>query len=137
LLCSLAAQATAREALPRTRGQLYERVLRWFLTGAHRSLDDPSAPVRDDVEVEALLQILAPLAFTFATQPAGWTDLMPSDNLLNAIRSAGPALTDLGRAAKDVLRELSVGAGVLVPDGDPSAGRSARYLFCTGRWPNI
>jgi hypothetical protein len=68
--------------------------------GAHRSLDDPGAPVRDDVEVEALLQILAPLAFTFATQPAGWTDLMPSDNLLNAIRSAGPAFTDLGRAAK-------------------------------------
>ena len=129
LLCSLAAQAAAREALPRTRGQLYERVLRWFLTGAHRSLDNLGAPVRDDVEVEALLQILAPLAFTFATQPAGWTDLMPSDNLLNAIRSAGPAFTDLGRAAKDVLRELSVGAGVLVPDGDPSAGRSPRYLF--------
>jgi predicted NACHT family NTPase len=34
LLCSLAAQVTDREALPRTRGQLYERVLRWFLTGA-------------------------------------------------------------------------------------------------------
>jgi hypothetical protein len=70
LLCSLAAQVTAREALPRTRGQLYERVLRWFLTGAHRSLDDLGAPVRDDVEVEALLQILAPLAFTFAASPS-------------------------------------------------------------------
>jgi HEAT repeat protein len=129
LMCSLAAQAPGREALPRTRGQLYERVLQWFLTGAHRSLDDPRAPARDNVEVEALLQILAPLAFAFATQPAGWTDLMPTDNLLNAIRAAGPAFTELNRPAKDVLRDLSVGAGVLVPDGDPSAGRSPRYLF--------
>ena len=129
LLCSLAAQAPGGEALPRTRGQLYERVLRWFLTGTHRSLDDPGAPARDNVEVEALLQILAPLAFAFATQPAGWTDLMSTDSLLNAIRAVGPAFTELRRPAKDVLRDLSVDAGVLVPDGDPSAGRSARYLF--------
>ena len=129
LLCSLAAQAPGSQALPATRGQLYERVLRWFLTGAHRSLDDPGAPARDNLEVEALLQILAPLAFTFATQPAGWTDLMPTESLLNAIRAAGPAFTELRRPAKDVLRDLSVGAGVLVPDGDPSAGRSTRYLF--------
>jgi hypothetical protein len=84
--------------------------------------------VRDDVEVEDLLQILAPLAFTFATQPAGWTDLMPTDRVLNAISAAGPAFTGLGRPA-DVLRDLSIRAGVLVPDGDPSAGRSPRYLF--------
>ena len=129
LLCSLAAAAPGGEALPATRGQLYERVLQWFLTGTHRSLDDPSAPARDNVEVDALLQILAPLAFTFATQPAGWTDLMPTDSLLNAIRAAGPAFTELQRPAKDVLRDLSVGAGVLVPDADPSAGRSPRHLF--------
>jgi hypothetical protein len=129
LLCSLAAQAPSRQDLPATRGQLYERVLQWFLTGAHRSVDDPGAPARDDVEVDALLQILAPVAYTFATRPAGWTDLMPTDSLLNAIRSAGPAFAELQRAAKDVLRDLSVGTGVLVPDGDPSAGRSPRYLF--------
>jgi HEAT repeat protein len=129
LLCSLAAQVPGREALPRSRGQLYERVLQWFLTGTHRSADDSEAPARDNVEVEALLQILAPLAYTFATWPAGWTDLMPSDRILNAIRAAGPAFTELHRPAKDVLRELSVGAGVLVPDSDPSAGRSVRYLF--------
>jgi hypothetical protein len=128
LLCSLAAE-TGGEALPATRGQLFERVLRWFLTGAHRRLDDPSAPLRDDVEVEALLQILAPLALTFATKPTGWTDLMPADGLLNAIRAAGPAFTDRHCPAGDVLRELSVGAGVLVPDGDPSGGRSPPYLF--------
>jgi predicted NACHT family NTPase len=73
LLCSLAAQAPGSQALPATRGQLYERVLRWFLTGTHRSPDDLGAPSRDNLEVEALLQILAPLAFSFAIQPAGWT----------------------------------------------------------------
>ena len=129
LLCSLALQALDGASLPATRGQLYERVLRWFLTRAHRSLDDPGAPALDDVQVDALLQILAPMAYTFATQPAGWTDLMPGDSLLNAIRTAGDAFTELHRPAAHVLRELSVGAGVLVPEGDPSAGRSPRYLF--------
>jgi HEAT repeat protein len=129
LLCSLAAQAPGGKALPQTRGQLYERMLRWFLTGGHRSVDDPCAPARDNLQVEDLLQILAPLAFTFATQPAGWTDLMPADIVLNAIRAAGPAFTELRRPAAEVLRDLSVGAGVLVPDSNPSAGRSARYLF--------
>ncbi len=108
---------------------MYERVLRWFLTRAHRSLDDPGAPALDEVQVDALLQVLAPLAYTFATQPAGWTDLMPGDSLLNAIRTAGAAFTELHRPAAQVLRELSVGAGVLVPEGDPSGGRSPRYLF--------
>ena len=129
LLCSLAAQEPGGKALPETRGQLYERMLRWFLTGGHRSVDDPGAPALDNLKVEDLLQILAPLAFTFATQPAGWTDLMPADSVLNAIRAAGPTFTERGRPATEVLRDLSVGAGVLVPDGNPSAGRNARYLF--------
>jgi predicted NACHT family NTPase len=30
LLCSLAARLPDRDELPATRGQLYERVLRWF-----------------------------------------------------------------------------------------------------------
>jgi hypothetical protein len=71
LLCSLAAQDPAGQSLPRTRGQLYERVLRWFLTGAHRSPDSPAALTRGDVAVDAMLEILAPLAFTFATAPRG------------------------------------------------------------------
>ena len=129
LLCSLAAQLPDGEALPRTRGRLYERVLRWFLTGAHRSPDDPDAPALDDLEVETLLEILAPLACAFATQPEGWTDLMPRQSLLNVIRSVGAPFTELHRAASEVVRDLSVGAGVLVPEGDPSAGRSPRYLF--------
>jgi hypothetical protein len=128
LLCSLAAEPGG-EDLPATRGQLFERILRRFLTGEHRRPDDPGAPVQDDIQVSALLQILASLACTFATQPAGWTDLMRTDSLLDAISNAGRAFTNLGRQAPDVLRELSVEAGVLVPDGDPSAGRSPHYLF--------
>jgi HEAT repeat protein len=129
LLCSLTAQLPAGEALPKTRGQLYDRVMRWFLTGAHRSPDNPLAPARDSVDVDALLEILAPLAFIFATQHEGWTDLMPADRVLNAIRAVGPAFIERGRPAADILRELSAGAGVLVPDSDPSAGRGANYLF--------
>jgi hypothetical protein len=52
---------------------------------------------RDNVEVEPPLQILAPLAYIFATRPAGWTNLMPGDSLLNAFRTAEPAFTELRR----------------------------------------
>jgi HEAT repeat protein len=129
LLCALSAELPAGQALPRTRGQLYERVLRWFLTREHRRLDNPGGTALDDVAIDALLGILAPLAFSFATSPQGWTDLMRGNRLLNAVRAVGPAFTEMGRPAAEVLRELTVGAGVLVPDCDPSAGRSPNYLF--------
>jgi hypothetical protein len=129
LLCSLAAQLSAGQALPRTRGQLYDRVLRWFLTRAHRSRDDPAEPMLDAVEIDGLLEILAPLAFAFANAPSGWIDLMPAERLLSAIRAIGPAFSELHRPAAEVLREVSVEAGVIVPSSDPSAGRSPSYLF--------
>jgi len=129
LLCSLTTQLPPGQGLPRTRGQLYDRVLRWFLTQAHRSADNPATPALDDIEVGGLLELLAPMAFTFAGQDDGWIDLMPADRLLAAIRAAGPAFTERRRPASQVLRELSVGAGILVPVGDPSAGRSPSYLF--------
>jgi HEAT repeat protein len=129
LLCSLAASLPAGEALPKTRGQLYDRILRWFLTQVHRSTDNPQAPTLNDVDVDSLLEILAPLAFIFASQDEGWIDLMPAERLLTAIRAAGQAFTERRRPAGQVLQELSVGAGILVPDGDPSAGRSPNYLF--------
>jgi HEAT repeat protein len=128
LLCSVTMQEAGGLALPRTRGQLYERILRWFLTGAHRSLDSPASPARDDLAVAALLEILAPLAFAFAT-PNGWIDRMPAGRILEAIRTSGAAFTELRRPAADVLRELSQGAGILVPEGNPSEGRDPPYLF--------
>ena len=128
LLCWLAAQLPDGTDLPKTRAQLFDRVLRLFLTRVHRSSDDPAAAPRDHIYVDALMEVLAPLAFTFATQPAGWTDLMPGGRLLEAIRRTGPAYTELGTPA-EVLRMLSVDVGILVTAGDPSAGRSPSYLF--------
>jgi HEAT repeat protein len=129
LLCSLAAQDPCGHALPQTRGQLYERVMRWFLTGAHRSPESSAAVIRSDVTVEAMLEILAPLAFTFATSSQGWIDLMHVDQLLSAIRTAGPAFTEQERPAPAILQELSADAGILIPAGDPSSGRAPGYLF--------
>lgn len=129
LMCSLAATLPKGDDLPVTRRELYERVLRWFLTRAHRAEEDPKRPELLETEVDALLEILAPVAFHFATMPGGWTDLMPSAQVLIAIRGAGAAFTERAQPAAEVLRELSVGAGVLVPEGIPSAGRSPRYLF--------
>ncbi len=126
LLCWLAAQLAAGEVMPRTPGQLFDRVLRWFLSQPHRS---PAAAPLTDTAIDALMETLTPLAFTFATQPAGWVDLMPGDRLLDAIRTTGPAFTERRQTAAEVLRELAVDADVLVPAGDPSAGRSPGYLF--------
>jgi hypothetical protein len=86
-------------------------------------------PTLDSVRVEALLEILAPLAFMFATQDEGWTDLLRGDRVLNAIRAVGPPVDERRLPAADILRELAVGAGVLVRDGDSSSGRAANYLF--------
>ena len=129
LLCSLAAELPDGQQLPATRGELYDRVLRWFLTRAHRAEERPSHPELGADEVDALLEILAPVAFHFATLPAGWTDLMPADQLRTAIRLAGRAFTERNRPAGDIVRELSTGAGILVPAGNPSAGRRPSYLF--------
>ena len=128
LMCTLASVPGA-EAVARSRGQLLDRVLRWFLTREHRSSDALAAPPLDDISVGALLRILGPVAFAFATEPDGWTDLMPQDRLTRVIRSAEPIFTDLGLSPSEVLRELSVRAGILVPAGNPSQGRDPKYLF--------
>lgn len=128
LLCSLAAEEPDG-ALPSTKGELYERVLRWFLTRGHRANDQPDRPELLAEEVDSLLDILGPLAFHFATQPSGWTDLMPADQLRSLIRLAGPAFTERNQAAADLVRELSIETGILLPAGDPSAGRHPGYLF--------
>jgi hypothetical protein len=54
---------------------------------------------------------------------------MPAKDLLDVIRAAGPAFTDLRRPPAQVLLDLSAEAGILVPDRDPTEGRSPRYLF--------
>ena len=129
LLCSLAAELPDAQQLPATRRELYERVLRWFLTRAHRADEHPGSPELRAEEVDAPLEILAPVAFHFATMSAGWTDLMPPDQLRTAIRLAGAPYDERHRSAGDILQELSISAGILVPAGNPSAGRHPSYLF--------
>jgi HEAT repeat protein len=128
LLCSLAEMPTG-EQVPITRGDLYQRVLRWFLTREHRAEDGRARPELRAEEVDALLDILAPVAFHFATLPAGWMDLMPPGQLRDTIRLAGPAFIDRKQPASDIVQELSIDAGILVPAGNPSAGRHPSYLF--------
>jgi HEAT repeat protein len=129
LMCALAAAMSDEDDLPITRGELYERVLRWFLTRAHRAEENPKRPELLETEIDALLDILAPIAFHFATKPAGWTDLMASGELLTAIRGTGSVFSERSQSAVEILQDLSVGAGVLVPEGNPSEGRNPRYLF--------
>ena len=129
LLCSLAAELPAGQRLPETRGQLYERVLRWFLTAAHRADERSDRPELLAEQVDGLLEILAPVAFRFATRPTGWVDLMPAGQLWTAIRKAEPAFSERNRPVTEIVQELSIEAGILVPSGNPSAGRKPSYLF--------
>ncbi|MER6039053.1 hypothetical protein ABT133_35000 [Streptomyces sp. NPDC001835] len=129
LLCALAEEipeftADGTPDLPATKSELYERILRRFLVHEHRP------PAAEDIEVDRLLDTLGPVAFHFAIQTEdGWTDVMPREAVLRALRASGPAFTELGRDAAGVLRTLSVEAGVLQPLGDPSGGRAQPYLF--------
>jgi HEAT repeat protein len=128
LMCSLSSSPDGEE-LPGTRGRLLDRVLRWFLTRTHRSPDAVTAPMLDDIGVDALMEFLGHLAFAFANHPDGWTDLMSGDRLLKEIRAARTPFSEFGRTPAEVLRELAVRAGILVPAGNPSGGRSPGYLF--------
>ena len=54
---------------------------------------------------------------------------MPRSQLRTAIHLADPDLTDLGQSPGYIVQKLSIGAGILVPEGNPSAGRHPGYLF--------
>ncbi|MFJ9769409.1 NACHT domain-containing protein [Streptomyces erythrochromogenes] len=129
LLCALAEEITEGVAdgapdLPAAKGELYERMLRRFLVHEQRP------PAAEDIEADRLLDLLGPVAFHFAHRSeGGWRDVMPREEVLRALRTAGPAFTELRRDAAGVLRTLSVEAGVLQPLGDPGGGRAQPYLF--------
>lgn len=127
LICRLAASPGENgNDLPRTRGELLDRVLRSFMSRSYRSPNDRgNRLVLDGIGFDRLAELLGPVAFAFANQPEGWTDLMPQDRLLEALREAGTPFDQ----AHDVLRELTLHAEILVPAGDPSEARSPAYLF--------
>ncbi|AEV85547.1 signal transduction protein [Actinoplanes sp. SE50] len=119
LLCSLAG---ADQDIPRTRVELYGRILRWFLQRPHRGAD------RSDRENQTLLDLVQEVATHFANRDAGWADLMPHDALTRVIRQS-PRLGDLACTPDRLIEQLSVELGLIVPEGDTSRGRRARYLF--------
>ncbi|MFE7095893.1 NACHT domain-containing protein, partial [Streptomyces erythrochromogenes] len=129
LLCALAEEipegpADGAPELPAAKSELYERMLRRFLVHEQRP------PAAEDIEADRLLDLLGPVAFHFAHRTeGGWTDVMSRQEVLRALRSAGPPFTELRRDVASVLRTLSVEAGVLQPLGDTSGGRAQPYLF--------
>jgi HEAT repeat protein len=125
MLCSLAARLPAQQELPSTRHALYSRMLRWYLAHPHRE----SAESANIPPPETVLEILTKVAYTFAAQQSGWCDLMPKDMLIAAIRASTPAFGELGLSAEQLIEEVSVSTGLLVPEGDTSEGREPRYLF--------
>jgi copper(I)-binding protein len=82
----------------------------------------------DAQEREALLGILAHVAFAFADTPRGWVDRMPHHEVLNAVRSASEAYTGLEVSPPAVLERLAGQAGILVPAGKPADSRQ-EYEF--------
>jgi hypothetical protein len=127
LLCALAAEPA--QPLPTRRAELYDRLLRRFLTPEHRPLATAAAKPTD---VDRLLDLLAPIAYRFADTPVGWVDRMSAADLLHVIRGAGQTYTELvagGGDAAELLRRLTEDAGVLIPESSQLAGRNPRYRF--------
>lgn len=132
LLCHLVSKA---ETLPTSRAGIYELIVRRFLRSEHHTgvskTQSPSAFGGTQRQREQrLLQILCPLAFTFASAEGGWVEQMPTGAVLKALRDlAKDALLPAGVDAIDALHELSVNAGVLVPAGDAREGANPPYAF--------
>jgi HEAT repeat protein len=121
LLCSLAGDPGRRQALPRTRTELYGAVVWQFLSGAHRG-GGPSgtAEAVGEADRHALLAALTRIALAFAEASQGWVDQMPYRDLIEALHGPGDALAGAGDPPPVVLDRLVTQAGVLVPAGSPA-----------------
>jgi hypothetical protein len=65
-----------------------------------------------EADRQALLAVLTHVALAFADTPRGWVDQMPYGDLVEAIRGAADAVTDLGYPAAVVLDRLATQAGI-------------------------
>jgi HEAT repeat protein len=129
LICSLAADPDVKQPIPHTRAGLYEAVIWQFLSNAHRSTDrGVQVPALDQAGRQNMLRILTRIAISFANTGRGWIDQMPHSELLEAVRSAGDAVTDLGGSTSAVLDRLLGRSGVLVPVGNPAESEQV-YVF--------
>ncbi|KAF0957418.1 HEAT repeat domain-containing protein [Rhodococcus sp. T7] len=127
LLCHLASDP--EERLPRTRAEIYSRILRRFLRREHRAFTGAvtaSLPSDPHERERLLLDILRPLAFKIADSPDGWLDRIP-DTTLQAHLASIQLPANISTAAAITI--LSNDAGVLVPDGDTREGRNPPFLF--------
>ena len=115
------------EEVPATRADLYGRVLRWFLTRAHRADDDLGGRNCAPKRWTRCWTFLHPWRSTSPPSPPGVDGSCAPGQLRDAIRRYRPA-AERKRPAGDIVQELSIGAGILAPAGNPSAGRHPSYL---------
>jgi HEAT repeat protein len=122
LMCAIVAEG---RDLPTVRGELYERVVRWFLSIDRSRPQTTGRPVED---VDRIIRALGPVALHFASHAGGWADLMDAGELAKVLEddAGGPAP---GRDGGAIIRMLSLDAGLLTPAGTQVDGRAAPYLF--------
>jgi hypothetical protein len=128
LLCALAIESTESETVPKSRWDILERVVRWLLTCPQRTVDRDS-PARSHYEVDALFEILCPVAYSYATGQSTWVEQLSGSEIQKVIRTIGPAFDELHRPASEVLRLLSAEVGILVLDGDPHVEKHQHTAF--------
>ncbi|MGO9351943.1 MAG: NACHT domain-containing protein [Mycobacterium sp.] len=126
LLCHLASDPT--EDLPRTRVDIYRRVLRRFLSGEQTpggAFWGASLPADPNQRVDTLLGILRPLAYRIAVSEKGWQDSIPDDTMTGHLEAIQ---LPKGVGSADASAVLT-SVGVLVRAGDVRWGRTPDYLF--------
>jgi hypothetical protein len=128
LLCSMGKELPNRFAIPQTKQEILDRVIRWFLTRPQRG-EEGAKSILAQHEVDQILEIVTPIAYAFASHAGAWAEVLPSNSVMKAIRRSGEPYAELRRPAGDILRVLTVETGILTLDGDPSAGRSPKYGF--------
>lgn len=94
-ICSVASQP---ESLPRSRNELYDRMLDELLGDHHRLRErtDTTTQTRlDDADQGELRRILPLIALHFANTPKGWVDRMPAKELGQVVADAEPKISDV------------------------------------------
>jgi HEAT repeat protein len=130
-LCHLAKDPD--QHLPNTRAELYERIIRRFLSAEHRPQHPrtkvaESSPLSGDPNARAdeLLDILQPLTFKIATASSGWLDTIPRKTLLTYLREVSLPQNLTPPAA---LAVLTNDVGILAAQAPLRAGATPNYRY--------
>lgn len=123
-ICSIASKA---DSLPRSRKELYERILEHLLSDTHRLRERPAYTNQvalGDNEKDEIRRVLSLIALSFADTPAGWIDRMPAAELRKAANDAAPKIADVVDSCAKV--------GILVLAGvDPVSAPAYFFLHRT------